>query len=103
MNLPSNESIREALNTVKDPEMNLGIVDLGLIYDICIEPEGKVVIRMTLTSPACPYGPTLLSQVHHVVDALEGVTDVEVKLAWDPVWDPKTMASDPAKDVLGIW
>ena len=103
MKPPSNENIRKALNTVKDPEMNLGVIDLGLIYDIDIDPEGKIIIGMTLTSPACPYGEILLTNAQKAAAEVEGVAEVQMILVWDPPWDPETMASDTAKDALGIW
>lgn len=103
MSVPTKEQVVEALKPVSDPEIRLGVVDLGLIYDIMISDEGAVRIKMTLTTPACPYGEMLLSQVHTEVARLEGVTSVEVILVWDPPWDPKEMCSDFAKDALGIW
>ncbi len=97
------EQIIEALKPIQDPEIRIGIVDLGLIYDVMLEDDGKVVVKMTLTTPACPYGEMLLSMVHKAIEGIEGVTAVEVKLVWDPPWDPKEMCSDGAKDLLGIW
>jgi metal-sulfur cluster biosynthetic enzyme len=101
--MPTAEEIYAALKSVQDPEIGLGIVDLGLVYDAMVEPDGMARIRMTLTTPACPYGETLLSQAHEAAAAVDGVTDVEITLVWDPPWNPKDMASDLAKDVLGIW
>jgi metal-sulfur cluster biosynthetic enzyme len=98
------ELVMDALKEVQDPELRLGIVDLGLIYGADVAEDGKsVTVRMTLTSPACPYGPMLITDVKSVVDNLPGVDQSEVKLIWDPPWDPKTMASDEIKDKLGIW
>lgn len=100
-----NEAIvMEALREVQDPELRLGIVDLGLIYGADVTDEGRSVeVQMTLTSPGCPYGPMLLSDVKRVIDNLPGVEKSEVKMVWDPPWDPRTMASDEIKDKLGIW
>ena len=103
MTVPTREDVYNALRPITDPEIRLGIVDLGLIYDVSVEDDGQVRVRMTLTTPACPYGETLLNMVHKAAQALPGVTAVEVSLVWDPPWDPKEMASDEAKDVLGIW
>ena len=103
MAIPTKEQILEALQKVKDPEMNISLVDLGMIYDINIEPEGKVQVKMTLTTAACPNGEMLVAQVHKAVEETSGVTKTEIVLVWDPVWDPATMASDSAKDILGIW
>ena len=103
MTLPTVEQIYEALKSVQDPEIRIGVVDLGLVYDVVVEEDGKVAIKMTLTTPACPYGEMLLTMVHRAAEEVEGVTGVQVTLIWDPVWDPKEMASDTAKDMLGIW
>lgn len=103
MTTVSKEQIVEALKPVQDPEIRIGIVDLGLVYDVLIEDDGRVMVKMTLTTPGCPYGEMLMTMVHRAAESVEGVTDVEVKLVWDPVWDPQEMASDTAKDMLGIW
>jgi metal-sulfur cluster biosynthetic enzyme len=98
------ESVLEALKVVKDPEIRLGIVDMGLIYDAIISEDGKEVrIKMTLTTPTCPYGPMLVDQVREVAQDMDGVETATVDVVWDPRWDPKTMASDEVKDVLGLW
>ena len=83
------EVIRRALRQVKDPEINLSVIDLGLIYDIELSEDGEVDIKMTLTSPGCPSGPEMLGDVDRVVRALEGVTDVNVELVWEPYWTPE--------------
>jgi metal-sulfur cluster biosynthetic enzyme len=103
MSVPTKEAIIEALRPVQDPEIRIGVVDLGLIYDADVSDEGEVVIKMTLTTPACPYGEMLLSQVHRAAEEMDGVTKVQVVLVWEPVWNPEEMASDLAKDQLGIW
>ncbi|MBU8932987.1 MAG: metal-sulfur cluster assembly factor [candidate division Zixibacteria bacterium] len=103
MTLPTKEQIMDALKPIQDPEMRIGVVDLGLIYDVMIEPDGKVQVKMTLTTPACPYGEMLVTEVHKAVETMDGVTDMKVVLVWDPPWEPETMASDHAKDILGIW
>ena len=104
---PTPDSVRAVLKTIMDPEIHLSILDLGLIYDVTVKPDGKkgqrVNIRMTLTTPACPYGPALLSKVHAEVGAMPGVSDVNVDLAWIPPWDPRTMASDEAKLKMGLF
>jgi metal-sulfur cluster biosynthetic enzyme len=103
MPLPTREQVFEALKPVQDPEIGLGVVDLGLIYDAEVEESGKVLVKMTLTTPACPYGDILIGQAHRAVSEMVGVNEVEIKLVWDPPWDPKEMCTDYAKDVLGIW
>jgi len=97
------DAIMEALRPVHDPEIRIGIVDLGLIYDIEIDDDAAAQIKMTLTTPACPYGEMLVGMAHRAAEKVDGVTKVEVVLVWDPVWDPKEMCSDLAKDQLGIW
>ncbi len=103
MTTPTKEQILEALKSVQDPEIRIGIVDLGLIYDVFIEENGKVQVKMTLTTPACPYGDMLVTMTHRAVESVPGVAGVEVVLVWDPPWDPKEMCTDAAKDQLGIW
>ncbi len=98
------EQVFDAIRPVQDPEIRLGIVDLGLVYDVELANEGKdVTVKMTLTSPMCPVGPLLMSAVHENVALLPGVENVNVELVWDPPWDPRIMASDEAKDMLGLW
>jgi metal-sulfur cluster biosynthetic enzyme len=100
------DKVREALKAVVDPELFVNIVDLGLIYEVKIEEqsEGKsnVVVEMTMTSPACPAGPQLLSQSQDAVKRLDGVADVDVKLVMEPPWTPDRMTED-ARDQLGIF
>src|SRR5580698_898303 len=101
----SEESIRETLKQVVDPELFVNIVDLGLIYLVELqETEGKtdVKIEMTMTSPACPAGPQLVSQTKTAVGALEGVSSVDVKVVMVPPWTPDRMTED-ARDQLGIF
>lgn len=98
------DEVFEALKPIQDPELSISIVDLGLIYDAEFENEGKkIVIKMTLTSPGCPVGPQLMSAVHTKASSLPGVEEADVKLVWIPKWDPKIMASEEAKDQLGIF
>ncbi len=101
--LPTIEELREKLWEVEDPEIRMSIVDLGLIYGIEINDEGYVKIEMTLTSPGCPLGPVIQGQAWAVLSTLPGVKDVDVEIVWTPPWDPKTMASDDVKMMLGIW
>jgi metal-sulfur cluster biosynthetic enzyme len=81
--------VRKALRQVKDPEINLNIVDLGLVYDVDVQPEGAVTVKMTLTSPGCPAGPEILSDAERVVRAIEGVQSVNIELVWEPFWTPE--------------
>lgn len=102
-NLPTPEELREAIKLVEDPEIGISIVELGLIYDIDVSPEGNVNVNMTLTSPFCPIGPLLTEQVKTIAEETPGVKSATVTLVWTPPWDPKKMASEEAKDMLGIW
>jgi len=96
------DRIREALKAVVDPEIGLDIVNLGLIYNIDVH-ENDIKVEMTLTGPGCPIGPMLQSQVYGICAAMPGARNVQVDLVWTPPWDPRTMASEEAKDILGIW
>jgi metal-sulfur cluster biosynthetic enzyme len=99
------EAAREALKQVIDPELFVNVVDLGLVYLVEVQEAGDksdVKIEMTLTSPACPAGPQLISQSQQVLGALEGVGSVEVKLVMVPPWTPDRMTDD-ARDQLGIF
>jgi len=85
------ETIRKAIRQVKDPELNLNIMDIGLVYDVELTDAGDVAIKMTLTSPGCPAGAEIIGDVKNVVGDLEGVKSVDVELVWDPYWTPERM------------
>jgi metal-sulfur cluster biosynthetic enzyme len=99
------EIVREALKDVDDPELNMGILDLGLVYDVvCEGPSGEdVIVTMTLTSPMCPVGPMFKQAVLSKVESVDGVKNATVDITFNPPWDPKTMASEDVKLALGIW
>jgi metal-sulfur cluster biosynthetic enzyme len=97
------DDVHEALREVIDPELGLDIVSLGLVYGVTVDPEGDAVVSMTLTTPYCPMGPMIESQVHASTQFLPGIRNVKVDLVWDPPWDPHTMASDEAKLELGLY
>ncbi|MEO8294010.1 MAG: metal-sulfur cluster assembly factor [Gemmatimonadota bacterium] len=86
---PSSDSVRKALRAVKDPELNLNIVDLGLVYEIDVNDSGDVDVKMTLTSPGCPAGPEIVGDVTRTVQELEGVNSVDVEIVWEPYWTPE--------------
>jgi len=99
------EQVMTALKPIEDPELHLGIVDLGLIYgvDINPQPEGDgVKLTMTFTSPFCPYGPQLKAMVERTVASLPGVKASTVSIVFTPPWDPRTMASEECKIALGL-
>ena len=89
--VPTPDTVRKALRAVKDPELNLNIVDIGLVYDVEVREAGEVHVRMTLTSPGCPAGTEIIDDVKKVVADLEGVQGVEVELVWEPYWTPDKM------------
>ncbi len=89
--MPTVDQVRDALRAVKDPELNLNVIDLGLVYQIDVHEGGEVHVEMTLTSPGCPAGPEMLSEAQSVVGALEGVTRADVELVWEPYWTPEKM------------
>ena len=98
------DAVMNALRPVTDPEIGLGIVDLGLVYGVDIEEDGKQVgVNMTLTSPMCPYAPQLLQAANNAVSAIPGVEEVKINLVWVPRWDPREHATEEAKAHLGIW
>lgn len=103
--MPTVEEVRTALEAVKDPELNLGILELGLVYDVSVEGDAQehVNVVMTLTSPMCPVGPMFKKSVEDHVLAVEGVKTATVDITFSPPWDPATMASDDVKATLGIW
>jgi len=82
------DAVRTALRQVKDPELDMNIVDLGLVYDVEIG-EGDVRVSMTLTSPGCPAGPMITNDVYRVLRALDGVKDVNIDIVWEPYWTPE--------------
>ncbi|HMV33748.1 MAG: iron-sulfur cluster assembly protein [Gemmatimonadales bacterium] len=85
------ETVRKALRGVKDPELNLNVVDIGLIYDITVSEAGDVHVNMTLTSPGCPSGPEIVGDVKRAIEDLEGVNSVSVEIVWEPYWTPERM------------
>jgi len=103
--MPTQEEVREALKTVEDPELHIGIIDLGLIYGVEVAgpTSDEVSVTMTLTSPMCPVGPMFKAAVESRVKSMDGVNVANVEITFTPPWDPRTMASDDAKVQLGIW
>jgi metal-sulfur cluster biosynthetic enzyme len=83
------DSVRMALRKVKDPELNLNIIDLGLVYTITVDEENKVVVDMSLTSPGCPAGPQIMHDVERTIQAMPGVGKVVINLVWEPYWTPE--------------
>ena len=95
------QEIIQVLKKIFDPEIPVDIWELGLIYEVKINEEGNVYIKMTLTSPACPVAGSLPPEVKEKVQKVKGVKDVVVDLVWDPPWD-KEMMSEEAQLELGF-
>jgi len=94
-------ALTDALRQVIDPDLMISIIDLGLVYSIN-HTDRQVVILMTLTSPACPNGPQIMSEARRSLERLDGVDAAEIKLTWDPAWSPDRM-TDEARDELGMF
>ena len=92
----------EALQTVHDPEIPVNIYELGLIYRLDIEADGRVEIDMTLTAPNCPVADLIPEQVMAAVQEVDGVKAADVNLVWDPIWNPTKM-SEEARLALGVF
>jgi len=103
--MPTTDEVRSTLKDVLDPELHLSVVDLGLIYDVVVEGENNehVTVTMTLTSPMCPVGPQFRQEVMDRIQAMEGVQTAKVDITFSPPWDPREMASEDVKMMLGIW
>jgi metal-sulfur cluster biosynthetic enzyme len=86
----SEDQVKLALRRVKDPDLQLNIVDLGLVYGVAVDGS-TVKVDMTLTSPACPSGPELMTNAENEIKSIPGVEKVEVNLVWMPFWTPEKM------------
>ena len=90
-----------ALKSIYDPEIPVDIYELGLIYDVAVDADGDAIVTMTLTTPNCPVAESMPGEVELRVLSVPGIRDAEVKLVWDPPWDPSKM-SDEARLELGM-
>ena len=95
------ERVREALRDVYDPEIPVNIVDLGLIYELQVNENSEVFIKMTLTAPGCGMGPYIAQQAEWAVAEIEGVKDVQVEMAFDPPWTPD-LITEEGKALIGL-
>ena len=93
--------VLEALKTVRDPEIPMDLVELGLIYELIVKEGGTVYVEMTLTTPHCPVAASMPGEVETAIRSVPGVDDVRVKLVWSPPWGPERM-SDEARLELGM-
>lgn len=92
--IPTEEQVREAMKVVKDPEIPVNVVDLGLVYEIDVQESGHVDIAMTLTSIGCPVQDLIRADAELAVSRLDGVKSVTVDFIWDPPWGPDKMSED---------
>ena len=86
--------IYKALRHVYDPELGVNIIDLGLVYDVDVNEDGHVTIEMTLTTPGCPMHESLAEGVGAALQAIPGITSGEIRLVWEPRWDPSRMTEE---------
>ncbi len=93
--------ILKIINTCKDPELKIGIVDLGLIYAVTVNEKNDVQVTMTVTTPGCPVIPQFIEQVHERLSMLEGIGDIDVQLTFTPPWTPDKMKPE-IRATLGI-
>jgi metal-sulfur cluster biosynthetic enzyme len=99
---PSEDRVREALRSVVDPELGINIVDLGLVYEVDVSPEGDVDIRYTLTTMGCPIGPLIEDQMRAFLAAVPGIGEIRPEMVLRPAWSPEMM-SEEAKAALGMF
>jgi metal-sulfur cluster biosynthetic enzyme len=88
------EKILSALKSVYDPELNINVVDLGLIYNIDVTETADVTITMTLTTPGCPLHDSITSGVRYAIEGIEETRKVEVNMVWEPAWSPEKMTPE---------
>jgi len=93
----TDKQIWRALESVMDPEIDLSVVDLGLVYDVSVTAEGDVSVAMTLTTKGCPMSQALTKSVEKAVSELPGVTSIRVDLVWDPPWNPRMLSLEGQK------
>ncbi len=99
---PTQEQVLEALRNVFDPELGINIVDLGLVYEVTVDPSGDIDIMYSLTTMGCPIGPMIEDQMRGFLAAVPGVGEVRPEMVIRPPWSPEMM-SDEAKAALGIF
>ena len=100
------EDVMNHLDEVEDPELELSIVELGLVYDVRFESKDDgthAEIDLTLTSPGCPAAPEIMAAAHRAALLTDGLDSVHINLVWSPRWDPKIHATEDARMDMGIW
>ncbi len=104
MSAPSPNVVLDALRPVIDPELNMSIVDLGLIRGVQVDADsGDVEVDLTLTSPMCPMAPEIIAATRNAALGVDGVQNCMVELVWSPPWDPRTDATEDCRAEMGIW
>lgn len=93
--------VLDALNQVEDPELMMGIVDIGLVYDVDVNEQKDVAMTYSLTSMGCPAGPQIAAEIERAIREIPGVNEVKTELVWSPPWTPELMSED-AKFALGF-
>lgn len=93
------DKVFDQLRKVLDPELNINVVDLGLIYHIEFPEEGTALITMTLTTPGCPLHDSIVSGVRYCIEEMEEIKKVDVNLVWEPAWTPDRMSEDGLKQL----
>ena len=102
--MPTDEQLRNVMREIYDPELFISITELGLVYGFDYLPDDRVRVRMTLTSPACPLGEVLVTQTNQrIATSFPEVKGTEIEWVWWPKWDPREMATEEAKMLLGIF
>ena len=103
--MATTQDVYDALAHVNDPELGIGIVPLGLVYNVDVNgpANDNAVVTMTFTSPMCPVAPGIKQNVQDAVAGVPGVNSVEIEVTFTPPWDPRVMANDDVKLMLGLW
>lgn len=99
-------NVLDALQAVEDPELDISIVELGLVYGVRFEQRDEgthAEIDLTLTSPGCPAAPEIMAAAHRAALQTDGLESVHINLVWSPRWDPRVHASEDARMDMGIW
>ena len=102
MRMADKQDVLDALQAVEDPEMEISIVELGLVYDVRFDGT-HVEVDLTLTSPGCPMAPEIMAAAHRAALTTDGVETVHINLVWSPRWDRKVHASEDALMAMGIF
>lgn len=94
---------KDWLSPLEDPELQLSLVGLGLIYEVKVDESKKASVKMTLTSPGCPAGDYIVDEIKGRMLEHPNVDEAQVEIVWSPKWDPTEMANEDCKEALGIW